>query len=356
MRLLLPILFALFPLTLLAQEGAPPPNHVIQKALTWMQSKDPEKRKAAFRSVHLLDENALPAFESALHKAQRFHEKQLGELLSSRNGTKNPIREAAKLYLELQSERERVDQLIRVDYHKDPGKIRMLNNEMETLTKSHTHLARFAKEDPKPIAQEVDAIAHALADISAELTRFNEPELDPEEEALEDRKQTALLESYEGELYLSNRKHFQTLQTELAELTRIESDNADLPWPAVHHTEFATHLNHQRVVLGLPPLKLQDKLSQAAAGHSQDMKNLGFFAHESPVKGKRTPSMRAKKAAYQGGFRGENIAMGYANPRAAYQGWFGSDGHRFIMFAKNPNECGLGRAGAHWTFMTGKLH
>ncbi len=70
MRLLLPILLTLSPLSLLAQEGAPPPNHVIQKALTWMQSKDPEKRKAAFRSVHLLDENALPAFESALHKAQ----------------------------------------------------------------------------------------------------------------------------------------------------------------------------------------------------------------------------------------------------------------------------------------------
>jgi uncharacterized protein YkwD len=46
--------------------------------------------------------------------------------------------------------------------------------------------------------------------------------------------------------------------------------------------------------------------------------------------------------------------MGSASPVAAYDAWFGSDGHRFIMFANGPNLIGIGPYGRHWTMMTGE--
>jgi len=44
--------------------------------------------------------------------------------------------------------------------------------------------------------------------------------------------------------------------------------------------------------------------------------------------------------------------MGSASPDAAYSAWFGSDGHRFIMFG-NGNVLGVGISGIHWTMMMG---
>ncbi|MDP4791949.1 MAG: hypothetical protein NWR99_08690, partial [Verrucomicrobiales bacterium] len=38
----------------------------------------------------------------------------------------------------------------------------------------------------------------------------------------------------------------------------------------------------------------------------------------------------------------------------AYDAWFASDGHRFIMMGKGPNVLGVGIAGNHWTMMTGR--
>jgi uncharacterized protein YkwD len=119
--------------------------------------------------------------------------------------------------------------------------------------------------------------------------------------------------------------------------------------------EFATILNRERSWLGLDPLRLEEKLSAAARGHSQDMASHGFFAHQSPIPGKASPGDRARLAGFTGGWSGENIFAGSASPAAAFGGWFGSDGHRFIMFAAGPNVIGVGVHGSHWTLMTGRL-
>ena len=353
-RLLLACSLFLSAPALPGEESAPPPNHVVRTALQWMQSPDSAKRQAAFRSVHFLGKEALPAFEGALRKARSHHEKRLDDILTGRGGKKNAIREAAVSYLELKEERERVYKLIRTDYKKDPGKIRMLNEEMEKLTRTFDRIARLTDEDTSDLEKAVDEVAHALADLEHELLRFENPQDTPEPLPLAEQKEAALMETFEGEAYFKNRKLFRELQDEVKRLAKVRAYNKNLPWPRAHHTEFASHLNHQRVVIGLAPLELEEKLSAAAEGHCADMKNLGFFAHSSPIEEKRTPGMRARKAGYKGGFRGENIAMGYSNPRAAYQGWFGSDGHRFIMFARGPEDLGLGRVGNHWTLMTGR--
>jgi uncharacterized protein YkwD len=72
------------------------------------------------------------------------------------------------------------------------------------------------------------------------------------------------------------------------------------------------------------------------------------------VPGKKSPWDRAKLAGFAGNASGENIFMGSTNFQSAYDGWFGSDGHRFIMFADSPNVLGLGISGIHWTLMTGR--
>jgi uncharacterized protein YkwD len=109
-------------------------------------------------------------------------------------------------------------------------------------------------------------------------------------------------------------------------------------------------LNEMRMLLGLEPVLLDPKLHAAARGHSQDMVGKKFFAHESPVPGKKTPWDRAKLAGTTAG--AENIFAGNAAPLAANMGWFFSPGHHVNMFGKH-RRGGMGRHEGHWTQLFG---
>jgi uncharacterized protein YkwD len=108
--------------------------------------------------------------------------------------------------------------------------------------------------------------------------------------------------------------------------------------------------NLMRQLLGLSVLKIDLKLCDAARDHSADMRKLNFFAHESPVAGKKTPWDRAKNFGTSAS--GENIAMGYADGNAANLGWFHSPGHHKNMLG-NHRRIGLGVSGQHYTEMFG---
>ncbi len=86
----------------------------------------------------------------------------------------------------------------------------------------------------------------------------------------------------------------------------------------------AGHCNLSRILLGLRPLAIDLKLAAAARDHSSDMKRLGFFAHLSPVAGKRTPDDRARRFGTTGD--GENIFHGSSDGRAAHDAWFRQPG------------------------------
>ena len=83
---------------------------------------------------------------------------------------------------------------------------------------------------------------------------------------------------------------------------------------------------------------------------------MGYFAHRSPVAENSTPERRAANADYRGTFVGENIYF-YATPqgaRAAFDAWWQSDGHRFVMFDPKSDQLGLSnRPATHWAMMTG---
>ena len=136
---------------------------------------------------------------------------------------------------------------------------------------------------------------------------------------------------------------------------RVMKDNAELAEKEeLPSAEVAgiRELNEMRLLVGLPALAIDPKLCEASRGHSRDMAEHGFFAHNSPIKGRETPSKRAAEAGTTGG--GENIFMGSNNPQAANRGWFFSPGHHKNMFGGSYRRIGLGQHGRHWTQMFGR--
>lgn len=109
--------------------------------------------------------------------------------------------------------------------------------------------------------------------------------------------------------------------------------------------------NQTRLLCGLPPLEIDPRLCQAAWGHSDDMRRLGFFSHESPVAGKRTFAERARQAETTAS--GENIYRGSPQGATAVEAWFFSPGHHKIMLGAH-RRVGLGNSGGHWTMLVGK--
>lgn len=111
-----------------------------------------------------------------------------------------------------------------------------------------------------------------------------------------------------------------------------------------------TALNRLRWLLGLPLLRIDPKLAAAARDHSLDMETLGFFAHESPVAGKKSPGDRAARFGTSGG--AENIAAGQSTGADAVRAWWYSPGHHKNMLGGHAR-VGLGRHAQKWTQMFG---
>lgn len=105
-------------------------------------------------------------------------------------------------------------------------------------------------------------------------------------------------------------------------------------------------VNEWRIAAGLNALLIDPKLCEAARDHSKDMADLGFFAHDSPVKGKKTPWDRAQKFATTAS--AENIAINNS-PADSNMAWFYSPGHHKNMFSTKHTHIGLGIHGRHYT-------
>lgn len=109
-------------------------------------------------------------------------------------------------------------------------------------------------------------------------------------------------------------------------------------------------LNRLRYAFGLPVLAIDAKLTLAARDHSADMVRLGFFAHASPVPGKKSPGDRAARFGSSAG--AENIAAGQDTGKGAIEAWWHSPGHHQNMLGGHART-GLGRTESHWTQMFG---
>jgi uncharacterized protein YkwD len=108
-------------------------------------------------------------------------------------------------------------------------------------------------------------------------------------------------------------------------------------------------LNAQRDRYGLPPLKLNKRLSKAARGHARDMVRRDYFAHDSLGGG--TFVDRIRRSGYLSGASswsvGENLAWGTnerSAPRAITDMWMNSPGHRANILSSSFREVGIGLA------------
>ncbi len=106
------------------------------------------------------------------------------------------------------------------------------------------------------------------------------------------------------------------------------------------------------------PLRWNDTLARAAAGHSQDMATNNYFNHNSPSG--TSPGMRVERVGYDYRATAENIAAGQMTPEAAMAAWISSPGHCVNLMNAEYTEMGAALAsnrasslGAYWTQVFG---
>jgi uncharacterized protein YkwD len=106
-------------------------------------------------------------------------------------------------------------------------------------------------------------------------------------------------------------------------------------------------LNRARSRHGLPPLRLNRKLSRAARKHSRDMVRRQYFAHNS-LDG-RSPFARMRATRYvprnASWTLGENIGWGQGplgEPIALMRAWMHSPGHRANILSRRFRDVGIG--------------
>ncbi|MCD5324825.1 MULTISPECIES: SafA/ExsA family spore coat assembly protein [Pontibacillus] len=110
--------------------------------------------------------------------------------------------------------------------------------------------------------------------------------------------------------------------------------------------------NKERAKQGLPALKSDWQLSRVARYKSRDMRDQGYFAHNSPTYGSPFEMMKSFNISYRKA--AENIAAGQRTPQEVVQAWMDSPGHRKNILDKDLTYIGVGYAeggsyGNYWT-------
>lgn len=108
-------------------------------------------------------------------------------------------------------------------------------------------------------------------------------------------------------------------------------------------------VNSERAKAGCAPLKANEKLTEAARAHSQDMADHRNMSHTgSDGSG---PGERIERAGYEWRTYGENVAYGYRTPESVMDGWMSSPGHKRNILNCSFEEIGVGLAqpGDYWT-------
>ena len=112
-------------------------------------------------------------------------------------------------------------------------------------------------------------------------------------------------------------------------------------------------VNAERAAARCRPLAVNDALTAAAQGHSDDMAANDYFSHTS-LDG-RTAADRAEAAGFSGSALGENIAAGQRSPQDVMAAWMASEGHRDNILNCDYTVIGVGlnEDGWYWTQMFG---
>lgn len=112
-----------------------------------------------------------------------------------------------------------------------------------------------------------------------------------------------------------------------------------------------TLVNKERAKLGLNGLQMDWELQRTARYKSQDMRDKGYFSHQSPTYGSPFDMMKAFGINYR--TAGENIAKGQTTAEQVMNSWMNSKGHRENILSPNFTHIGVGyvKSGNYWTQM-----
>lgn len=118
---------------------------------------------------------------------------------------------------------------------------------------------------------------------------------------------------------------------------------------------FATQLNMYRVSVGETVVEFDERLSNAAQAHAQDMVDRNYFDHESPEGLNVDDRMIA--AGYNPSAFGENIAGRQTTEAEVLQSWIDSPSHKEILEGSSFEDFGLGLAvgdESRWVLVMGR--
>ena len=94
------------------------------------------------------------------------------------------------------------------------------------------------------------------------------------------------------------------------------------------------------------PLVLDERLSEAARLHAEEMRERGAIDHVGADGG--TVADRIERQGYAWSAAGENVAVGYETPDAVVDAWLASDTHCVNLMRPVFTDMGVGRDGTYW--------
>lgn len=107
----------------------------------------------------------------------------------------------------------------------------------------------------------------------------------------------------------------------------------------INTQDLLKYTNETRAQVGLKPLQLNKELSTAALRKGQDMFNVGYWAHVSPLGAK--PWDFILGANYDYVYAGENLAKNFSNSKDVVQAWYASPTHRENLLSNSYDDIGF---------------
>lgn len=117
--------------------------------------------------------------------------------------------------------------------------------------------------------------------------------------------------------------------------------------------EVVGYMNRDRVAAGLPALRLDAALSEAAAAKAHDMATKEYFAHTSPDG--TTPWYFFERAGYVYRYAGENLAIHFSDAKDEETAWMASEKHRENILSPKYVETGIAVVEIPWNGKTTML-
>lgn len=198
-----------------------------------------------------------------------------------------------------------------------------------------------------PVPEENDEIRHnadhMFADLEAEVELHNQPAMEP--------AMAPDLEAFEQEE--AQIENCGTMEPEpMVPADAPSAHTGDGYFNRDMEIEILQLINAERADHGLEPLRANAQLREAARQHSQEMNELNYFSHESPVEAYETLPMRLRNAGVaKYGWAGENIAMSTAASAQRFvQMWMDSPGHRANILKPEFEFSGIGVYGSGHSF------